>query len=639
MNFMVAAITALVASTLFSALAVAGDVGNRLVSLDEPCDPYSVGLATPKLATSQWVGEEGVEAVIVLAVDDLQDPAKYERFIRPIVRRLKHFDPEAGMSLMATRVDPADPQLQSWLAEGVTVEPHTSDHPCPCLQGDDLPAAKATYDRCLDALRTIPNARPVAFRMPCCDSMNSVSPRFFTEIFNQTTAGGNFQSIDSSVFHIFSGNDPALPRQLAFDQPGRERFRKYVPADHGMVNLIEDYPYPYVIGRLCWEIPCLMPSDWDAQHRNGKCSPATVADLKAAVDATVIKGGIFSLCFHPHGWIRNDQIVEVIDHTFARHGRKVKFLSFRQVQDRLDRNLLGGESLRSTKGQDNGVRLLDLDNDGTLDVVVGNPQCRQTRIWAPAALSPALSPGTESSSRGSWRTTSLPAELVVADGQGNLRDSGVRFGVLQKSGFASLLVRNETTAGLWHFDGHRWLEVPDGLAGLELDGPVLTSRDGRDQGVRLRDLDGDGISELMVGNPAQNGIFRWSADRHAWQRLPISLPHRTRFVDEEGRDAGLRMVDVDEDGQADVLYSSATRYSLHQFTGIETGWSRQIVAGGQEDKDRIPMIVRADGTNNGAWFRYRHMWVQNEETGKREPNQVDSRSFTELLITDKDSPQ
>ena len=85
---MIKLITTLIATTLFSTPAVAGDVGNRLVSLDEWCNPYSVGLETPKLATSQWVGEEGVEAVIVLAIDDLQDPAQYEQYIRPIVSRL-----------------------------------------------------------------------------------------------------------------------------------------------------------------------------------------------------------------------------------------------------------------------------------------------------------------------------------------------------------------------------------------------------------------------------------------------------------------------------------------------------------------------------------------------------------------------
>ncbi len=616
--------TACTMALSLSMVVAGGDVGNRLVSLDEFCDPYYAGLETPKLVTPQWVGEEGVEAVIVLANDDLRDPAHHEKYIRPILRRLKQIDKQAGLSLMANTIVPTDPQLQSWLREGVTVEVHTFTHPCPCLQGGDLAKAKATYDKCVDLLRDIPNARPVSYRMPCCDSMNSVSPRFFAEIFNRTTEKGNFQTMDSSVFHIFSANDPALPRRLAFDQPGRERFRKYVPTDHGMVNLIEDYPYPYVIGRLCWEIACLMPSDWDAQHLNGKCSPTTVADLKAAVDAAVIKRGIFSLCFHTHGWIRNDQVIEMIDHAEAKHPGKVKFLSFRDVQDRLDKNLLGGQPLRAANGQDNGVRLIDLNADGYLDVVIGNEQVRQTRVWSPQT--------------GRWQTNTFPVEIVRVDDRGNRHETGVRFGVLQKNGFASILVHNETAAGLWHFDGSGWTEVSHGLAGLDLDGPVETSLGRRDRGVRLRDLDGDGLSELVVGNPKQNAVFAWSAERRAWRPLPIRLPAGTMIVDELGRDAGLRFVDVDEDGRADVLFSNAERYSLHQFISIDQGWSRKIRAGRRGDKDEIPMIVRADGTNNGAWFNYRHMWVQNEETGKTKPNQVDGRSFTGLLVSDIHPP-
>ena len=61
-----------------------------------------------------------------------------------------------------------------------------------------------------------PNNKPVAFRMPCCDSLNTVSPRFYAEIFNKITAKGNFLAISSSVFNLFTPNDPAIP----------ERFRK-----------------------------------------------------------------------------------------------------------------------------------------------------------------------------------------------------------------------------------------------------------------------------------------------------------------------------------------------------------------------------------------------------------------------------
>ena len=56
---------------------------------------------------------------------------------------------------------------------------------------------------------------------------------------------------------------------------------------------------------------------------------------------------------------------------------KIKFLNFREVLERLEKNLLAGQSLRGPTGRDNGVRLLDLDQDSLLDVVIGNEQVQQ----------------------------------------------------------------------------------------------------------------------------------------------------------------------------------------------------------------------------------------------------------------------
>ena len=97
-------------------------------------------------------------------------------------------------------------------------------------------------------------------------------------------------------------------------------------------------------------------------------------------------------------------------------------------------------------------------------------------------------------------------------------------------------------------------------------------------------------------------------------------------------------MDVDEDGRADVVFSNAARYSLHLFTSIADGWSRKVLAADRSQKDEIPMIVRADGTNNGAWFAYRHMFVQNEETGAKLPNHIDTRSYTQWLDGDVEPP-
>ena len=51
------------------------------------------------------------------------------------------YDGRAAVSIMSCRVDPADPQLQAWLKEGVSIEVHTYDHPCPCLQDGGGPTA------------------------------------------------------------------------------------------------------------------------------------------------------------------------------------------------------------------------------------------------------------------------------------------------------------------------------------------------------------------------------------------------------------------------------------------------------------------------------------------------------------------
>ena len=161
--------------------------GNRLAYLSEPCDPFYVNRAFPRLITPQWVGQAGVEGVIVLSIDDMRDPQHYEQFLRPILERLKKIDGRAPLSILTNAIHADDPQLQSWLEEGLSLEVHTVDHPCPCLRDGNFDAARSTYDRCVDLMWAIPGNRPVAFRMPCCDSINSTSPRFWTEVFNRPT--------------------------------------------------------------------------------------------------------------------------------------------------------------------------------------------------------------------------------------------------------------------------------------------------------------------------------------------------------------------------------------------------------------------------------------------------------------------
>ncbi len=606
--------------------AVAAD-GNRLSYLDSVCDPYYVHGGFPKLATPQWIGEDGVEAVVVLAIDDMRATAKYENYLRPILDRLKQIDGRAPVSIMTCNVDPADPQLQAWLAEGLSIEVHTVDHPCPLLKGGDFAQAKGTYDRCVDLLNQIPGNRPVAFRMPCCDSRNTPSPRFWSEIFDRKSPAGNFLQLDTSVFNITTPQDDALPRALVLDADGGERFRKYLPFP-SFVNTIEDYPYPYVIGGSCWEFPCIVPSDWEAQNLHQPNNPRTVADMKAALDAVVLKQGTFNLVFHPHGWIRNDQVVELIDHAVARHGGKVKFLTFREAIDRINANLLQGHPLRRADGGDNGVRLLDLNDDHWIDVVHASPDHRQSRVWQPAT--------------GTWQATGFPITLNEPE------KHAPQFGVVREDGFASVHVANFS----WQYTTSGWQPVGGRVAFAE------STR----QWHRLRDLDGDGICERIE----RDGVWRWrSAPRAAQSATEDRAAPRSAATAERGPQSAppeggdgspvaltgrwvktgvrlpelpgdprqtVRFLDVNQDGSLDLLVSGNDEYAMHLYVDLDEGWRPTGVRGrhGEGDGPALPRFFRPDGTNHGVWAHSQHLWIQNEDTD-RLPDGVDRVAFDQLI--------
>ncbi len=605
--------------------ACAASDANRFAYLDG-ADPFYPHREFPKLTTPQWVGESNVEAVVVLSIDDMRDPPKYEAFLRPVLNRLKQIDGRVPLSIFCNALDPTHPQLQAWLKEGLSLEIHTLSHPCPCLAKGDFEAAADTYHGCVDLLSKVPGNKPVAFRMPCCDSMNSPSPRFYAEIFNDRNSSGQFLTIDSSVMNIPTPDDRSLPRALIFEAEGRERFAKYLPSEtnattrvsmKSFVTTIRDYPYPYVIGQRCWEFPGTIPSDWEAHNLHGSTNVLTVTDWKASLDMTVLKQGVFNFIFHPHGWVRPDQLVEFIDYAVSKHGNKVKFLNFREAQERLDKFLLGGAPIRDASGEDNRVRLLDLNADGYMDVVVGSSSPR-TRLWNPQ--------------KRAWTEAKFPVAL----------DTGARFGIVESQPI--LLSFGAEKSGAWVFRNNEWVSEPGFLRGLK----EWRVSAGKDPGVRLRDVNNDGNCELLVASPGESAIYSWSRENKRWAKLPYSLPPGAWFVDERGHDAGLRFVDFNRDGYDDVIFSNAETYGLHLFMPqpkqdwrFEVGWTRKVRSGKRSDNDphAIPMIVRGGARrSSGAWFTADHLWLQNEDTAHL-PDKVDRRSFRELLAFDSPPPK
>ena len=118
------------AAAFLLTLASTALAGDRLAYLDDD-SPWYPSRSTPKLITPQWVGEPGVDAVVILAIDDMRGHEKWETYLRSILNRLKKIDGRAPVSIMTCQIDPADPHLQLWLKEGLSLECHTLDHPCP----------------------------------------------------------------------------------------------------------------------------------------------------------------------------------------------------------------------------------------------------------------------------------------------------------------------------------------------------------------------------------------------------------------------------------------------------------------------------------------------------------------------------
>jgi putative membrane-bound dehydrogenase-like protein len=592
----VAFFTGIVLVANWSLLASPPD-GNQLASLNE-VNPYYPQQDFPKLITPQWVGEPGVEAVVVLAIDDMRDPEKYETFLRPILNRLKAIDGRAALSIMTNQVKPDHPRLQSWLEEGLSIEVHTIAHPCPLLQKGDFAAAARTYHDCVDLLSKIPGNKPVAFRMPCCDSLNTPSPRFYAEIMGKPSPAGNFLSIDSSVFNLFTPDDPSLPRELVFDPDGRERFRKYLPFP-SFVNTIDNYPYPYVIGKLCWEFPCVVPSDWEAQHLQKPNNPKTVEDLKAALDLVVLKQGVFNLVFHPHNWIKNQQIVELIDHAVKKHGKKVKFLNFHEANERLNKNLLAGRPLRSAPEKagrvDDGTRHVDIDEDGHDDLIFSNDREYGVYLFDlatngykrkvisgkpgdPGALPKIARNGTNNGffvhSRHLWwqneETAALPDHVdrrsfddLLKDMPQRARPPGAALKTIHAAaGFKVELVASEPLvkdpiALDWGADGRLWV--------VEMgDYPLGTDGKGKPGGVVrfLEDTDGDGVYDkqttFLDGLPFPTGVIPWRSG------VIIAAAPDIFYAE-----------DKDGDGKADfreVLYTGFSEGNQqHRLNGFELG--------------------------------------------------------------------
>ena len=322
------------------------------------------------------------------------------------------------------------------------------------------------------------------------------------------------------------------------------------------------------------------------------------------------------MVFHPHNWIKPEQINELIDHAVTKHGKKVKFLNFREAVERLNKNVLSGKSLRRPDGTSAGWRIADLDSDGFVDT-----------------LDDRLIPNYWQPKTGGWRSAGVPI-TKIQDDDGRRHSLTVQNGAVAWGAVSDFHINNAkpmiTTCdfqlNLEHFDGPN-----------QFSSSTIWARESTgNKRAKLRDLwffdiDNDGTTEMLVEyvDPADQTV-RLAASY--WNGQPtrlVTLPVPAGSV----RAGSTRFIDIDDNGDLDIVFSNHERYGIWLWDSKAKRWSREVLSGQRGDKpaeQELPPIVRADGSNNGFWVHARQLVWMNEDTAKSK-DLVERRSFDDIL--------
>ena len=94
--------------------------------------------------------------------------------------------------------------------------------------------------------------------------------------------------------------------------------------------------------------------------------------------------------------------------------------------------------------------------------------------------------------------------------------------------------------------------------------------DGSDSGVRLADLNGDGMIDIIKSRTGSPQLF-WLNVGKNWQQISIAALPIT-FVDGNGLDRGVQIADINGDGFADLIQIKQSERGLWINRGLDTQW-------------------------------------------------------------------
>lgn len=148
-------------------------------------------------------------------------------------------------------------------------------------------------------------------------------------------------------------------------------------------------------------------------------------------------------------------------------------------------------------------------------------------------------------------------------------DYGYRLFDVNGDGLPDWVKASSTTKEFRFNTGSAW-----GSASSTWNIPVSFTVNGLDQGVRMGDVNGDGLTDLIAASSSKvaylnNGTNTWVASS--------SIIFPESFIDTQGRDAGVQIADVNGDGLSDILraiYATSTGTTTKVYINNGFGWTQ-----------------------------------------------------------------
>ncbi len=242
--------------------------------------------------------------------------------------------------------------------------------------------------------------------------------------------------------------------------------------------------------------------------------------------------------------------------------------------------------LADSNGVDKGVRFDDVNGDGLTDILradVGST--REVRINKGDGTGWVLD-----------TNYSIPRDFTNGSGL----DSGLRTADVNGDGFVDLIHGYNMTKEVYINNGDNTGWTLDSNFVLPL---VFTATGGKDTGLRIADANGDGLPDLIQGINATKRVFINKGNGTGWYE-DSSYTFPLIFVDDTGGptvDQGVRLADVNSDGLVDVLRGISATREVYINNGDGT-WSKDthysftfdFISGGNDEGVRLA-DVNGDG--------------------------------------------